>query len=300
MKSRFIVALLLGLIVVSFGLWPAAAQENQTLTVFAAASLTDAFTEIADTFKSENPNVEIIFNFGGSSSLATQLVEGGAPADIFASANTKQMQVVVDGERIAGKPVPFVRNRLVLIVPFENTANIESLRDLANERIKLVVAAPEVPVRDYTDAMLEKLAADPEYGEDYRDAVVSNIVSEEENVRQVAAKVALGEADAGIVYRSDVTPDISDLIEMLLIPDELNTLAEYPIAITNDSVNPELAQAFIDFLSSEAGQIILTKWNFLLPCPELDILQPEATAESTPEAEATPADVLTNCSSPEQ
>jgi molybdate transport system substrate-binding protein len=293
-KIRFIVAFLLGLILVSFGLWPAAAQESQTLTVFAAASLTDAFTEIADAFKTENPDVEIIFNFGGSSSLATQLVEGGAPADIFASANTKQMQVVVDGERIAGEPVTFVRNRLVLIVPVENTGNIESLRDLENEGVKLVVAAPEVPVRDYTDAMLNKLAADPEYGEDYRAAVVSNIVSEEENVRQVTAKVALGEADAGIVYRSDVTPDITDLVEMLLIPDELNTLAEYPIAITNDSANPELAQAFIDFLSSEAGQSILTKWNFLLPCPEPDILQPEATAESTPEAEATPTDVLTN------
>lgn len=296
MKNRFTVALLLSIIAATLGLSPAAAQENQTLTIFAAASLSDVFTEIAVAFKAENPDVEIIFNFGGSSSLATQLVEGGATADIFASANAKQMQVVIDGERIAGQPLTFVRNRLVLIVPIENRENIESLRDLANKGIKLVVATPEVPVRDYTDAMLDKLAADPEFGEDYRAAVISNIVSEEENVRQVAAKVALGEADAGIVYRSDVTPDITEQVHMLLIPDELNTLAEYPIAMTNDSFNPELAQAFIDFLSSESGQTILTKWNFLLPCPETAILQAEATAESTLEPEATPADVLTDCS----
>lgn len=296
MKNRFVVAFLLTVIVVSFDLWPAAAQERQTLTIFAAASLTDAFTEIGVAFQAEHPDTQIIFNFGGSSSLATQLVEGGAPADIFASANTKQMQIVIDGGRIAGEPLPFVRNRLVLIVPADNPANIESLRDLANETLKLVVAAPEVPVRDYTDAMLDKLAADPEYGEDYRAAVINNIVSEEENVRQVAAKVALGEADAGIVYRSDVTPDITDLVLMLPIPDELNTLAEYPIAITHDSANPELAQAFIDYIVSESGQTILTKWNFLLPCPENGILQPEATAESTPEPEAAPADGLTDCS----
>ncbi len=296
MKNRFVVAFLLAVIVASFGLWSAAAQESQTLTVFAASSLTDAFTEIGDAFKAEHPGLEVIFNFGGSSSLATQLVEGGAPADIFASANTKQMQVVVDGERIAGEPLTFVRNRLVLIVPVENSSDIQSLRDLANDGIKLIVAAEGVPVRDYTDAMLGKLAADAEYGESYHTSVIANIVSEEENVRQVAAKVALGEADAGIVYRSDVTPDIADVVQMLLIPDELNTLAEYPIAITNDTLNPELAQEFIDFLSSESGQTILTKWNFLLPCPEPAILQAEATAESTPEPEATPADVLADCS----
>src|SRR5512145_521870 len=112
---------------------PLQAQEKSTLTIFAAASLTDAFMEIGATFQAEYPEVELVYNFGSSSALATQLVEGGAPADIFASANEKQMKVAVDGERIGSEPVIFARNRLVLIVPAENPAGIESLADLAAE-----------------------------------------------------------------------------------------------------------------------------------------------------------------------
>lgn len=233
-----------------------------TLTVFAAASLTDAFEAVGAAFEAENPIVEVLFNFAGSSTLASQLVQG-APADIFASANNRQMEVAIEGGRIAGMPVIFARNRLVLIVPADNPAGIESLRDLAKAGVQLVVAAPDVPVRDYTDTMLDRLAADAEYGEAYREAVLENIVSEEPNVRQVAAKVALGEADAGIVYLSDATPDITDAVIALPIPDALNTIATYPIAVTNDTANPELAQAFIDFLLADTGQEILAAWNLV-------------------------------------
>jgi molybdate transport system substrate-binding protein len=241
---------------------PAAAQERKTLTIFAASSLTDAFNEIASGFKAANPNVDIIFNFGSSSTLATQLQEG-APADLFASANSKQMSVAADAKRIAGKPVTFAKNRLVLIVPSDNPAKIETLRDLAKPGVKLVLAAPDVPVRDYTNTMLDRLAADSSYGDAYKQAVLSNIVSEEDNVRQVSAKVALGEADAGFVYRSDVTPDIASKVIAIQIPDTLNTIATYPIAATNDSANPELAQAFIDEVLSEKGQAVLVKWGFI-------------------------------------
>lgn len=251
------------------GQWLVKAQDNRTLTVFAAASLTDAFEEIATSFEGENPGVELLLNFGGSSALATQLAEG-APADIFASANNRQMQVAQEAGRIADSPRTFVKNRLVLIVPADNPANLQSLRDLANPGIKLIVAAPEVPVREYTDTMLQKLADDPGYGETYRTAVIANIVSEEDNVRQVSAKVALGEADAGIIYLSDVTPDISELVFALPIPDKLNTIATYPIATTEDSVNPQLAQAFVDFVLSDAGQDTLVKWGFIsVRIPEL-------------------------------
>ena len=237
------------------------AQEQQTLVVFAASSLTDAFNEIKAAFEAENPGVEVLFNFGGSSTLATQLVEG-APADVFASANSTQIDTAVEGGRIAGQARTFVKNRLVLAVPADNPANIHSLRDLANPGVLLVVAAPGVPVRQYTDTMLERLAADDSYGERYREAVMDNIVSEEENVRRVSAKVALGEADAGIVYLSDITPDLSAQVITLPIPAALNTIATYPIAITNDSANPDTAQAFVDFVLSEAGQDILAKWGF--------------------------------------
>jgi molybdate transport system substrate-binding protein len=266
MKYRLLSIMLL-MLLMQTALWtgiatPVTAQDGQSLTVFAAASLTDAFEEIADAFETENAGVEVLFNFAGSSDLAAQLVEG-APADVFASANNSQMTVAVEGGRIAGRPRTFVKNRLVLIVPSNNPADIMTLRDLANAGVQLIIAAPDVPVRTYTDILLERLAADPAYSEEYRTAVFNNVVSEEQNVRQVAAKVALGEADAGIVYVSDVTPDISDQVIAIPIPDYLNTIATYPIAVTSDTVNADLAQAFVDYVLSDTGQDILVNWNFI-------------------------------------
>jgi len=257
------------------------AQDTQTLTVFAAASLTDAFTEIGDAFAEQNPEVEVVFNFGSSSTLATQLVEG-APADLFASANVRQMEVAQEAGRIDEPIEIFARNRLVIAVPVDNPANIHSLADLAEPGVLLVLAAPEVPVRTYTDAMFELLAADEDYGAEYQDAVYANLVSEEDNVRQVVAKLALGEADAGIVYQSDITPDVADEVLAIEIPDAFNQIATYPIATLNDSANPELARAFVDFVLSDDGQAILTGWGFAPRCPD------DATIEATPEVEATP------------
>lgn len=238
------------------------AQQQETLIVFAAASLTDAFEEIGSTFEAENANIRVIFNFAGSSTLATQLAQG-APADVFASANNFQMNNAQEAGRIGSVPRTFVKNQLVLIVPHDNPASITTLQDLARPGILFVVAAPAVPVRGYTETMLNLMAEDPLYGDDYRTAVKSNIVSEEDNVRQVTAKVALGEADAGVVYLSDITPDILDQVAIITIPDHLNTTATYPIALTNDTAYPEQSQAFVDFVLSDTGQDILTKWNFI-------------------------------------
>ncbi|MFZ4814635.1 MAG: molybdate ABC transporter substrate-binding protein [Phototrophicaceae bacterium] len=250
------------LLLVVFGTLAVSAQNSQTLTVFAAASLTDAFEEIAVGFEAANPGVEVLFNFASSSTLASQLAEG-APADVFASANIAQMRVARDAERIVGRSRIFTQNRLVLVVPSDNPAGITGLADLANDGVLLVIAAPDVPVRTYTDTLLAHLAADDAYGEAYRAAVLANVVSEEANVRQVAAKVALGEADAGIVYVSDVTPDLSAMVIALPIPDDLNTIARYPIAITNDAADAELAQAFVNYVLSEDGQTVLAGWNFV-------------------------------------
>jgi len=254
-----IVVVLLSLMALNTGVM---AQETQTLTVFAAASLVDAFEEIALAFEAENPGVQVLFSFASSTELAAQLAEG-APADVFASANARQMTVAREAGRIGGDARTFVKNRLILIVPSDNPRSIAALRDLANENVQLVVAAEGVPVRDYTNTLLDRLAADPGYGEAYRAAVQANIVSEEQNVRQVAAKVALGEADAGIVYVSDVTPDISDEVIVIQIPDTLNTIATYPIAVTDNPTDPGLAQAFVDYVLSDAGQDILVSWNFI-------------------------------------
>jgi molybdate transport system substrate-binding protein len=275
MKSRIARLSLFAILVLVLMPFSARAQTSRTLTVFAASSLTDVFEEIAENFKALHPGVDVITNFGASSTLATQLAQG-ALADVFASANTKQMDVARKAGRIAGEPQIFAKNRLVLIVPVDNPAHIGGLIDLAKPGVKLVVAAPGTPIRDYTDSMLDRLAADPGFGEAYRAAVIKNIVSEEANVRQVSLKVALGEADAGIVYLSDVTPDIAPKVIALPIPDAYNSIATYPIAATNDSAEPELARAFIAYVLSDAGQETLAKWGFV-PVRAL-----EAPATATP------------------
>jgi molybdate transport system substrate-binding protein len=256
-------ALGLGLIACSneSSLGASESTDNVELTVFAAASLTDAVTELGEAFEAAHPGVNFVFNFGSSSQLATQLAEG-ATADVFASANEKQMQVAVDAGRIAGEPLSFTTNQLVVIVPADNPGRIATLDDLATPGIRLVLATPGVPVRDYGDQMLENLAADPAYGPAFRDAVYANLVSEEDNVRQVAAKVALGEADAGIVYVSDVTPDIRDAVQQIAIPEQYNVIATYPIGLIADAPHPEQAQAFINFVLDEEGQAILARWRF--------------------------------------
>jgi molybdate transport system substrate-binding protein len=226
------------------------------LVVMAASSLTNAFDEIGAAFAAANPGVAILPSYASSSDLATQLVEG-APADVFASANSKQMGVAADAGRIAGEPAIFVTNRLTIIVPADNPAGIETYADLANPGVKLVLGAPDVPIRDYSDQSIA-LMGDADFQAD----VYANLVSEEPNVRQVATKVSLGEADAGIVYTSDVTPDIAASVLMIEIPDEMNVLATYPIAVVEGAPQPELAQAFVDFVLGPDGQAILASWGF--------------------------------------
>jgi molybdate transport system substrate-binding protein len=263
--KRNVLSLALALLMLIPALPAVQARESQTLTVFAAASLTDAFGDIATGFEAAHPGVKVVLNFGSSSTLAAQLAEG-APADVFASANGKQMSVARRAGRTADPIHVFAQNRLVIAVPADNPAHIQALRDLARPGVLLVVAAPDVPVRDYTDRMLEQVAAVPAYGQTYRQAVIANIVSEEDNVRAVVAKVALGEADAGIVYQSDITPDVARDVTAVPIPNVYNTLATYPIAVTNDTPRPQLAWSFVDYVLSDAGQAALAHWGFI-PVP---------------------------------
>ncbi len=259
--------------VVTIGIVLAACQANPAATsqvegdrwselvVFAASSLTDAFTEIGQAFEAQNSGVKVSFNFASSSDLALQLSEG-AQADVFASANQKQMDKANEAGRIADGIEIFATNRLVVIVPADNPAGIQAPIDLATEDIKLVLAAPDVPARDYAEEVLDKLSADPAYGDGFKAAVLTNLVSEEANVRQVVTKVSLGEADAGIVYTSDVTPDVAGTVLRIEIPDEFNVIASYPIAAVKDAPHAATARAFIDFILSQDGQAILRKWGF--------------------------------------
>jgi len=234
-----------------------------TLNVFAAASLTDAFGEIGENFAAAHAGAEVVFNFAGSNQLATQITEG-APADVFASANRAQMNVVIESGRIiTGTPRTFVRNRLVVVTPSDNPAGLTGLQDLATPGLKLIFAAKEVPVGQYSLDFLDKAEADGSLGTGYKDAVIANLVSYEENVRAVLTKVTLGEADAGVVYTSDVAANAEGEVIQLEIPDPLNTVASYPIAVLSDSPNLALAQQFMDYVLAPEGQQVLVKYGFI-------------------------------------
>ena len=232
--------------------------KPQTLTVFAAASLTDAFTEIGAAFDAANPGVTTTFNFAGSQALRTQ-IEEGAPADVFASASGKEMDTLVTGGLVAQDAVQiFLTNKLVVILPADNPADITTLEDLAKPGIKLVLAAEEVPVGKYARQALDLM--DASFGAGFKDKVLANVVSNEDNVKQVVAKVQLGEADAGIVYISDsiAAPDLKSIE----IPADLNVIAKYPIAPLVKSASADLAAKFIEYVLSTEGQDILSKWGF--------------------------------------
>jgi molybdate transport system substrate-binding protein len=242
---------------------PAASTNRTALVILAAASLTEPFTEIAPLFEAAHPGVRISFNFSSSHQLAQQLANG-SPADIFASANQKQMDIAVEAGRIGpGRAVPFVRNRLVAIVPHQNPARIVTLQDLAQPGLKMILASKEIPVGQYSLEFLEKAAVDPAFAPNYQDQVIQNIVSYEDNVKAVLTKVVLGEADAGIVYISDITSENAARVRQIDIPDHLNVIAIYPVAVISDSRSPILAQAFVDLLLSQEGQAILARYGFI-------------------------------------
>jgi molybdate transport system substrate-binding protein len=232
------------------------------LTIFTAASLTDAFKEMGANLEQANPGTKVIFNFAGSPTLRTQLAQG-ARADVFASADEPNMQGAQKEGTIASEPHVFVRNQLVAIVPAANPAQVMRLQDLAKSGVKLVLTNKEVPVGNYSRQALTKMSQDAAFGAEFATRVLANLVSEETNVKQVVAKVQLGEAHAGIVYSSDVTPAVRGAVQVLAIPASFNVIARYPIAVVREAPHAAGAQAFIDYVLSPAGQAVLTKHGFL-------------------------------------
>ena len=230
-------------------------SERSEITVLAAASLTGAFTRIGTDFEQANPDVTVRFSFGPSDGLATQILEG-APADVFAPASPKYMdQVRSDGPGVTDE-VEFARNTLAVIVPSDNPAHVGSLDDLARPGVKLVLAAVGVPAGDYAREILANAGI--------QKGTLANVVSNEEDVKGVVQKVLLGEADAGIIYRTDVTPDISARVREISIPDGVNVIATYPIAVMNGSDRAPAAEAFVRFVTGP-GQATLRTFGFLPP-----------------------------------
>ena len=218
------------------------------IKVFAAASLTAAFTEIGQRYTAANSGTKVTFNFAGSQALATQ-IQQAAPADVFASADIANMDKVTD---LVGTPRNFASNQLQIVVEKGNPRNVQGLDDLANPDLKVVLAAPDVPAGRYAAESLAKAG------------VTVEPVSEEDNVKAVVTKVSLGEADAGIVYVTDVTAG-GDKVQGVAIPEELNVLATYPIATVKASKAQEQAQAFMDQVLGAEGQQVLKQYGFLPP-----------------------------------
>ncbi len=235
-----------------------AQTQQNTLTIFAAASLTEAFEAMTTEFKQGQSEVNVVLNFAGSQALRVQL-EQGAKADIFASADTEHMEQLV-AAKLVNEPEIFSQNHLTLIAPENNPASIETLADLTQPDLKLILAGPNVPVGRYSREILNNLDGQLSLSPDFSDQVLNNLVSEEDNVKGVLAKIRLGEADAGFVYDSDVIA-IDNVIK-IDIPSEFNVSAQYPIAILSQSPNPDLAQSFIDFALSDTGQMILQAHGF--------------------------------------
>jgi molybdate transport system substrate-binding protein len=233
---------------------------QRSLIIFAAASLTDAFQELGKNFENANPGIKIQYNFTGSQ-IARMQIEQGAKADVFASADHKNMDLLVAEGLVMGNAYrDFATNRLVVIMPRGNPAGIEQLHDLARPGLKLILADPSVPAGSYARQTISKLSESPDYGPKFMTQVLANVVSNETDVRQVVTKIELGEADAGIVYVSDVVAN-SNLVEVA-IPDEFNVTANYPMALLANTHNRQLAEAFVSYVLSSEGQTVLKKWGF--------------------------------------
>jgi len=239
---------------------PIGVVEQPDLTVFAAASLTDAFEALREPWQAAHPGSELMLSFDASSMLRTQ-IEEGAPADVFAAADARDAQALVDDCLAPRSVTPFAGNTFVVVVPIDNPAGIQSPADLARRGVRVVAAAPAVPVSRYTTEVIENLGVLPGYPSDFAAAVAANTVSEEDNVRAVLAKIELGEGDAAIAYVTDAIS--SDHVAQLAIPDEANVSAAYAAVAIADSEEPAMAAAFLAFLVGPEAQAILAGHGFL-------------------------------------
>lgn len=231
------------------------------MLVFAAASLTEAFGELEAAFEAANPGIDLVLNLGSSSALRTQ-IEDGAPADVFASANLEHMQTLVESNLVDPDSVAvFASNEIVVILPASNPAAVYRLEDLASPGVRIVLALPEVPAGSY--ARLAIAALEEDLGPGYERAVLGNLVSSEDSVRQVLLKVELGEADAGFVYRTDALA--SQNVELLEIPASLRPAVSYTIGRVVDARNQSAAQRFLEFVLSMDGARVLNGWGFSPP-----------------------------------
>jgi molybdate transport system substrate-binding protein len=234
----------------------AASSSNGPLVVLAASSLKDVFPKLADAFSKENGGAKVEFSFAGSDELATQILEG-APADVYAAASPKYPTQLAAAGKLE-QPVPFATNTLVLAVPSGST-KVADLNGLTTPGVKLVIGAAGVPVGDYTRTVLTAL--DATEGAQYSADVMKNVVSEEQNVKGIVAKLVSGDADAGFVYVTDVKAAGSS-VKPIPIPPGAKPSATYPIGVVAASKQQDLAKRWVAFVRSPEGRQILADAGF--------------------------------------
>jgi molybdate transport system substrate-binding protein len=239
---------------------PAAASVN--LTIYAAASLKAALAKATTAYEAANPGTTLAISTDSSAALETK-IEQGAPADVLLSADTANPQKLVDKGLAAGSITKFAGNLLTVIVPMANPAGIQTPADLAKPGIKVIAAGDTVPITKYATQLVANLAKQPGYPADFAARYTANVVSKEENVAAVVAKIELGEGDAGIVYVTDAKT--STKVTTVAVPDAANVPATYGGVVVKASPNPAAAQAFLAWLAGPDGQAILASFGFLPP-----------------------------------
>ena len=246
-NARLIVtACVLGMVIACSG-----SSVEGELLVSAAASLTDAFADLESAFEEENADVDVVLNLGSSSALREQILEG-APTDVFASANTPNMDQVAEAGELSGEAEIFVTNSLQIAVPTGNPADVTGLEDFAREELLIGLCAEDVPCGDFGRKALDNGGVTP------------SIDTNEPDVRALLTKIEAGELDAGITYVTDVL-STSGTVEGIEIPAEVNVIAEYPIATLAGAPSPDAAAAWVEFVLSDDGQAILTSYGFTSP-----------------------------------
>lgn len=232
------------------------------LTIFAAASLKGVLADVKTAYEAANPDVTLTVATDSSAALATQ-IEQGAPADIFLSADTKNPRRLADAS-LVDTPVAFAGNKLVVIVPADNPAGIKSPADLAKAGVKIIAAGDEVPITRYANQLVDNLAREPGYPAHFAASYLANVVSKEDNVKAVVAKLELGEGDAAIVYVTDAKASVK--VASVGVPDSSQVIATYTGATVKASKNADAATAFLTWLAGPDGQAILAGYG-VLPSP---------------------------------
>jgi molybdate transport system substrate-binding protein len=229
----------------------AGTDANDEVLVSAASSLTEVFGEMETAFESANPEVDVVLNIGGSSALREQIL-AGAPADVFASANTSNIDLIVEADDVDGEPVIFARNRLEIAVPVGNPGDVTGLADFARDELLIGLCAEAVPCGDYGRQALQNAG------------VIPSVDTEEPNVRALLTKIEVGELDAGIVYETDVVSTDGGVGGVAVSNDD-NVFADYPIAVLAEAPNRAGAADFMAFVLSDEGRAILVDHGFVLP-----------------------------------